>query len=458
MKNLKIFSIGLILFSSCISYGGVDAPSFINQQCKQFVKSIEQTHVYGWLKVAETPANLDRISVFYYFSKKASLKNPVIFFNGGPGLSFQSYNKSMEDSKRKFILDQKKDIDFIYMDQRGAGCSSAYPVGIDSRTIEKLKWYGSAGIVRDAEELRKLLLGNNKWKIFGQSFGGYVVYRYLEMYPQAISKAYVHGYALGHSDLDVSHARILNHGIVLESYYKIYPSDRKRLIILNKYLSDKNKCFKKENTEVCGFEILPNLVQRIGFKSNWETLHLQIERFVPNDRVSEQAISDFVKQMVRFSDYHTKRVVGEDYFEKYSAALHFIGLYDMNNSALDYEKCLAIYQKMEKESKIKVGESLLDECKAPFQHGYKDQIKPILANKVQVSESNFVQMAKVKSNISKHNISLYVYSGSFDSFIPKSLFQKEVSFLGDSVNYMNFLNSGHEGFMTEAQIFRNLAE
>ena len=212
MKNLKFLFLFINFFLSCIGHAAFDAPISINQECKQFVKSIEQTHNYGWLNVAETPANKNRISVFYFYSKTATLINSVLFFNGGPGLSFQNHFKSLEESKKKAITDKKSDIDFIFMDQRGTGCSSVFPLGIDDHTIEKLKWYGSAGIVRDAEVLRKTLIGQRQWKIFGQSFGGYVVHRYIEMHPEAISKAYVHGYAIGQSEFELSYARILNHG------------------------------------------------------------------------------------------------------------------------------------------------------------------------------------------------------------------------------------------------------
>ncbi len=333
MKNLKVIFkavlISTIFISSCYSLAANDKLSDKNAECQDFVKSISDTHNYGWLNVAETPENLNQVSIFYYFNKSASLKNPVIFFNGGPGSTSHSNMKTYENIKNKI------DIDFIFMDQRGTGCSSAFPKGIDSQTIEKLKWYGSAGIVRDAEELRKYLIGDRKWKIFGQSFGGHVVHRYIEMFPESILKAYAHGFAIGQTDFDASYARITAHALVLESYYKVYPQDRQRLIVLNKYLSDKTICFSNGERKFCGFEILYPFVQKTGFKFHWTMLHSNLESLVPNREVDKNKILEFVNLMsTNLPFYNAKAVLDNNYFLKLSVAINFIGLYDSNTGCV----------------------------------------------------------------------------------------------------------------------------
>lgn len=453
MKNLKFLLACLVLISSCLGFAASDT---ISEECKQFVSSIEKTHNYGWLNVAETPENLKRISVFYFFRHTASLKNPVVFFNGGPGFSSHSVFKNYENFVDMHSTDKEKDIDFIFMDQRGTGCSSAFPKGIDLQTIEKLKWYGSAGIVLDAEVLRETLIGDRKWKIYGQSFGGHVVHRYVEMFPESILKAYAHGYAIGQTDFDASYARVAAHGRVLESYYKTYPLDRNRLAVLNKYLSDKSKCFLKNDVEVCGFEILYSLVEKIGFRTNWGLLHESLEKLVPNDEIALDNVLEFVQQIPSPPNYHKSQEIFASYFEQHSAALNFIGIYDSNTTPMDYVKCKAIYTKMETELDIKIGESLLDECKSPFQFKYKSRIQPIILSKLKTSA--FVQLEKVKINLIKFRIPLYLFSGDLDSFVPKVLFQKEVESLGALINYTNFPESGHEGCMTEKQIILNLSE
>ncbi len=458
MKNLRPLITILIFISSCLSYAAARTPLSLNEECKQFVKSIEQTHNYGWLDVAETPQNLNQISIFYYFSKTASLIDPVIFFNGGPGFSSHTNYKTYEYQKDKYSKDKATSIDLIFMDQRGTGCSAAFPKGFEPRDIEKLKWYGSAGIVQDAEALRRHLIDDRKWKIFGQSFGGHVVHRYIEMFPESILKAYAHGYAIGQADFDTSYSRVAGHNQVLESYYKIYPLDQNRLIILNTYLSDQKKCFPKGETEVCGFEILYSLVQKIGFRTNWGLLHNTLERLVPKEKIAENEILRFVEEIPNPTNYHKTQALPKNYFSQHSAALNFIGIYDSNTTPMDYEKCLAIYSKMQTELNVKVGESLLDECKAPFQFNYKDLVKPVILTKVPMFAPNYVQLDRIKSNLIKFNIPFFLYSGDHDSFVPKILFQKEVKFLGSLINYTNFPDSGHEGCMTEKQIILNLNE
>ena len=82
-------------------------------------------------------------------------------------------------------------LSMIYLDQRGNGCSDPYPAGpvntqFTTMTAQRLALYGSRSIVRDAEALRELLLGPGKsWSAFGQSFGGEIVHRYVEMLPQS---------------------------------------------------------------------------------------------------------------------------------------------------------------------------------------------------------------------------------------------------------------------------------
>ncbi|RYZ83570.1 MAG: alpha/beta fold hydrolase, partial [Proteobacteria bacterium] len=124
------------------------------------------------------------IRLAYYLKNDFQKKNVVIFFNGGPA---SSANSSLSNLK---LLSDKHPINFVVFDQRGTGCSSAYPAD-----DEGIALYTSASIVNDAEALRTKIMGNEKWKIFGQSFGGLIVQRYLERHPEGVSHAYSHGYS-----------------------------------------------------------------------------------------------------------------------------------------------------------------------------------------------------------------------------------------------------------------------
>ncbi len=436
------------------------APASLDQECIEFIKSIEDKYNYGWVEVAETPSNFDVIKVFYYYKKSSKLQNPVLFYNGGPGYTSHGVAAPLEIAKIKFGDGAEIAIDFIFMDQRGTGCSTHYPVGASPQAIEKLKWYGSSGIVMDSETLRSTLFGNRKWKIFGQSFGGHIVYRYLKMHPEGVLKAYSHGYPVGPTDFDYSYARIASQATVLTTYYKLYPNDQSRLKSISSFFSDPTKCFKNKNIDYCGFENLRPLVYLLGFRDQWPQLHLAIISLAPAGPVSEENVSQFIaEQSEGLSSYHgvmTNYVDSE--INKYDISLNLIGVMDSDSLPLANKKCSAIYSKIESVYKIKEANLLLDECKAPIQFQYEDSLADFLKNKLQPADINFVTLDDVKSALVKSSIPLYLYSGSLDSFVPKELFQEQVTKLGKLVNYTNFLNSGHEGFFTEKRVLLDLAK
>ena len=96
---------------------------------------------------------------------------PLLFLNGGPGFSSDSY-EGMADhlkSKRQVIL----------FDQRGTGKSEMKEVS--SKTIT------SAKMVEDIEALKNHL-EIKAWDIIGQSFGGVYAMYYADRYPKSINK------------------------------------------------------------------------------------------------------------------------------------------------------------------------------------------------------------------------------------------------------------------------------
>ncbi len=449
----------LILVSASFAKA-VDAPIAMDTECSEFINSIEARYKYGWIQVAETPTSSDRISIFYFYKKTASLKNPVIFFNGGPGFTSHGMASSLEISKTKYSGGKNIDIDFIFMDQRGTGCSSRFPVGASPQTIEKLNWYGSAGIVNDAEELRKNLIGSRKWKVFGQSFGGHVVHRYIQMFPKSIVKAYAHGYSEGIADFDFSFARIASQHTIMQSYLKKFPEDRQRLLLLNQYLADASKCFitkDGQGNEVCGYEISSMLISYLGFRNNWEILRADLRHMVPDGEVSTDKVRRFVgNAAATFSIYHGLTPFNEEFFMTKDLALNILGVSDTDRSPMDYDKCIAVYERIQTVYNVKAADILLDECKAPVQFGYRDSIMPVLKAK-NVQLVNSISILEIKAKLAETKIPFFLYSGSFDCMVPKELFQNEVKVLGKLVTYTNFPDSGHEGFMSEARVIHDLA-
>ena len=80
------------------------------------------------------------------------------------------------------------------MDQRGTGRSHR----IDElspaadRTALRLSQLRQENIVRDAERLRAHL-GEERWDLFGQSFGGFIITSYASLFPDSIGRAFLTG-------------------------------------------------------------------------------------------------------------------------------------------------------------------------------------------------------------------------------------------------------------------------
>src|SRR5262249_20382769 len=145
---------------------------------------------------------------------------------------------------------------FIYIDQRGTGCSDPYPSGVNEETMRRLTHYTSRSIVKDAEAIRVKLLGENgKWRVFGQSYGGSIVHRYIQVAPEHLDAAYSHGFAL----IDDIHQRYLqrlrSQLRVSKEYFRKYPQDESLIRKIRQAIAQDN-CFTDGRLRICG----PNVI------------------------------------------------------------------------------------------------------------------------------------------------------------------------------------------------------
>ena len=122
----------------------------------------------------------------------------------------------------------------VLLDQRGTGLSS--PVSMTSLAVEGavehqahyLSHFRADNIVRDAEQLRTHLIGNQKWTVLGQSFGGFCAVRYLTAAPQGLEAVMITGGLpplSGHADevYQATYRRVLRRN---RRYFERYPTDR----------------------------------------------------------------------------------------------------------------------------------------------------------------------------------------------------------------------------------------
>jgi len=109
----------------------------------------------------------DSVKIFVRIAGKGK---PVLFIHGGPGSTAYYFE---QEGGAVF----ERDVQMIYMDQRGCGRSS-FPTNGD---------YSLSRVVKDFDEVRKAL-GYSSWTIMPHSFGGILATNYALQYPGTINK------------------------------------------------------------------------------------------------------------------------------------------------------------------------------------------------------------------------------------------------------------------------------
>ncbi len=102
------------------------------------------------------------------FVKRSGSGYPVLFIHGGPGSNSYYFEK---EGGNVF----SKDVQLIYLDQRGCGRSDT-ALNND---------YSLARVVKDFDEVR-MQLGYKKWIVMPHSFGGILATEYANQYPETI--------------------------------------------------------------------------------------------------------------------------------------------------------------------------------------------------------------------------------------------------------------------------------
>lgn len=473
---LSLFFLGILIFQSGCQpksnsdskgSGSVDpaAISGFGESCDNFIKNIPQSYYYGWLDVPENyenPNSSPMIKVFYY-GPKGDFAEHVAFYNGGPG-SDSHYNfKLFDKSFQNFNLSQDK-VGFVYIDQRGNGCSSPYP-NVDTTNNEqmnadilRLRYYGSTGIVHDSEAIRKHLFGDKKWKIFGQSYGAFIVHRYVTLFPDSVLSAYAHANAINSNALERLTERIYSQYRVMEMYLQIYPQDRNRIYALSSLLENKNLCFddKINKSDFCGKEVLQLLISYLGFSNNWSKLNSLLIQFVPDgsslsSSVEKAAIQKFIDDT---SDL-------EPNYAGYNFAMTVISYYDRNIINSNYDNCKLVYQKISEKYHVDSNKILISECLSGIQFQIQSKKYDRIVSLFQSSGINndHLTLENFKNSLLKLKPEqFHLYSGERDTYVPKANFTEELTSLGSLLTYTHFPNTGHEGFFKERKVLEDLLQ
>ena len=207
----------------------------------------------------------------------------LVFLQGGPGFG------SPRPHERSGWLDRAlRDHKVLLLDQRGTGRSSPVShqtlAGLDAATqAEHLACYRADSIVADAEAIRRELLGDRRWTVRGQSFGGFCALTYLSASPHGLERVLVTG---GLPSLDRPAADVYRHTWPRvrdrnARYYARYPDDVDRVRRLVDHLGE------HEVRLPDGDRLTPRRLQQLGLEfgmsDGFERVHYLLEEAFARD-------------------------------------------------------------------------------------------------------------------------------------------------------------------------------
>ena len=177
----------------------------------------------------------ERIEVFareVRAARAAEEQRPyLLYLTGGPGNP--APRPTGPDSWLGTALD---DFHVLLLDQRGTGLSTPAnaqtlpQIGDANEQADYLVHFRADAIVRDAELIRRELLGDEPWSVLGQSYGGFCTATYLSIAPEGVREAFITGGLppTKHHIDDIYRALATRLAARLGLYFERYPEDREK--------------------------------------------------------------------------------------------------------------------------------------------------------------------------------------------------------------------------------------
>jgi pimeloyl-ACP methyl ester carboxylesterase len=226
----------------------------------------------------------------------------LLYLQGGPG------HRSPRPVDRSGWLGRALvDHRVLLLDQRGTGRSAPatrQTLAVRGGAPEQASYlmhFRADSIVRDAEIIRRELLGDEQWTLLGQSFGGFCVLTYLSVAPQGVRQAIVTG---GLPPLDrgpddvyrATYARVLDR---TRRFLERYPADGEVLDAVADVLGKEE--VRLPSGDPLPVERLQQLGILLGQHDGFEKLHYLLETaFIEGSRGGE--LSD---EFLEALEHHT---------------------------------------------------------------------------------------------------------------------------------------------------------
>lgn len=375
------------------------------------------------------------IDIFYLIRKSKRDNAPyMIFFNGGPGIGF-----SQQFFEHGGYDDFLVDYNIVFMDQRGTGYSDK-----PKSDLNDYKYFTSSYISFDAELIKKELLGNEgKWIVFGQSFGGHLVRKYLELYAGSALMGISHGY--GECSPILMKAYIEKELFrQVGEYFSQYPNDKAILNEIKESLS---------NDDLIGEDI----------------------RCLKGKDIMD--VFSFYFGLYKFSKIHdiVTRFKGDHAKNKFLKEISYLGNLILNsgvlNSVVAYIDLLEgmtdddIYSETEKylmNENVSLQDEMFSTVRLSKNVINKDQLLIDLNLFFQEKKykSDAINLEKLSSVLSKNNIKLYIIASRNDSLTPIQAIEAEkdsVSLYESGDNYkFIFSNGNHREWKDNQDLIKDI--
>ncbi|KAI5952378.1 hypothetical protein KGF54_003245 [Candida jiufengensis] len=213
--------------------------------------------------------------------------NLMLYLQGGPG--FGCNIPTDYSGMTKVLLDEGYQI--VWLDQRGTGLSTPLDCLTRKQNTPANKYYDKLfeylihfradSIVKDAEHIRKILIGDNKWSLLGQSYGGFCCFTYLSFYSDSIKQVLITGGVppIGKTVDDVytqTYKRTEERNI---HYYNKYPQDIERVIGICDYLERNHPDVILPNGGTLSVERFQQLGLNFGATGGTDKIHSIVTKF-----------------------------------------------------------------------------------------------------------------------------------------------------------------------------------
>ncbi|PKW17741.1 alpha/beta fold hydrolase [Saccharopolyspora spinosa] len=211
----------------------------------------------------------------------------LVYFQGGPGGKAERPLSTSAWLRRAL-----QDYRVLLLDQRGTGRSTPANrqtlAGLSAaEQAEHLALLRADSIVRDAEVLRKRLIGDEPWSVLGQSFGGFCALTYLSLGPEGLRQVMITGgipTLTGHAD-DVYRAAYPRTLRKNDAYFARYPEDAAIARRVVEHLAE------REVIMPTGEQLTPERFQTLGIQfgqaSRFDALHYLLEEAFVGDVLSD---------------------------------------------------------------------------------------------------------------------------------------------------------------------------